>query len=283
MFIFRQSAQIQAYIAHLKESGTALGFIPTMGALHDGHMSLVEMAKKSGDKVICSIFVNPTQFDKAEDLEKYPRTETEDILLLEKHGCDIVFIPEVKEVYPEDYSHQPIEIQNPQIKAVLEGEFRPGHFDGMMQVVSRLLEIIPAHRIYMGQKDYQQQMIVREMMSALGIETELIMAPIKREEDGLAMSSRNRRIDPDLRSVATTLYETLKMAKDELQSCPVSEIIHTAEQKITEAGFELEYFRVVDGSDLSPVKNEKDADFIVALVAAWLGEVRLIDNMILKP
>ncbi len=283
MFIFRQSRQIHSYIEYLKAQGKSLGFIPTMGALHEGHASLIELCKANGDMAICSIFVNPTQFDNKDDLKKYPRTEADDLELLESRNCDIVFIPEVDEVYPEGFKTKELEVDLQGIEKLLEGAFRIGHFEGMMQVVHRLLEIVPAHRIYMGQKDFQQQMIVRRMMKSVGLSTELVMAPIKREEDGLAMSSRNRRISPELRPNATALYSALIKAKELLGRVDLADIVEEAKRTIGEAGFKLEYFEIADGRNLLPIRQADEADQVVALTAAWLGDVRLIDNMILKP
>ncbi len=282
MFSFEIIKQLQTHITSLRHQRTTIGFIPTMGALHAGHAALVQQAAHEGNQTVCSIFVNPTQFNDPRDLEKYPRTPHKDIALLAKVGCDVLFIPPVAEVYPEnevinrafDFGH---------LDTVMEGAFRPGHFQGVAQVVSRLLDIVQPDILYMGQKDYQQTVIVKSMLQQLDSPVRLVRCPTLREADGLAMSSRNVRLTPDFRQKAPAVYQALLQAKTLADNGhSPSEIQQIALEKITNAGLKPEYFDLVDGETLLPIARFNDSKNIVACTAVWAGDVRLIDNIFLK-
>jgi len=282
MLLFKKVADLQKHLNKLRKEGKTIGFAPTMGALHRGHISLIERSKKETDYTVCSIFVNPTQFNDTADLDKYPRTTAQDIKLLAQADNDIIFLPSVNEIYPPD-----LKVINKydfgSLATVMEGEFRPGHFDGMAQVVKRLLDIVQPHKLFMGQKDFQQITIVRNMLKQAELPTELVMCDIIREEDGLAMSSRNVRLDPDLRTKAPLLHQTLLASKDKIDSSTPAQLIEAAMSNLSEPkGFRPEYFSIVDGITLQHVKDFNDTNFAVACTAVWVGDVRLIDNMVLK-
>ncbi len=281
MILFKKVEQLQTYIAAQKEKKQKVGFVPTMGALHNGHLSLIQQAKAENDLVVCSIFVNPTQFNDASDLEKYPRTAAKDIQLLTSVSCDVLFMPPVEEVYPKGLDTT-LELDFGDLATVMEGKFRPGHFDGMAQVVNRLLNIVLPHNLYMGQKDFQQLTIVRSMLRQLDSEINLVMCPIVREEDGLAMSSRNVRLTPEHRKLALVLSQTLKKAKELIDKKTPEEIQKWAMEELAIADFKPEYFDIIDGITLQAVDDFQGTDFAVACTAVWVGEVRLIDNMVLK-
>jgi pantoate--beta-alanine ligase len=278
MLIFKEVADLQQW---LNGQNTPIGFAPTMGALHSGHLELIRMAKRDGCTAVASIFVNPTQFNDPKDLEKYPRTPEKDAALLVTAACDVLFIPSVAEVYPPGMNLT-IDLDFKQLDKVMEGKFRPGHFKGMATVVHRLLDIVRPQRLYMGQKDYQQLSIVRDMIRQLDMPSELVMCPTVREADGLAMSSRNVRLSEEMRAAAPAIYQTLNWAKTALaQGVAAKQIQHMAMQKLSEAGLHPEYFEVVDGVSLLNVPDQNASDFIVACTAAFAGDVRLIDNMIM--
>ena len=266
----------------LTKQGRPVGFAPTMGALHEGHLELVRMSKADGCLTVASIFVNPTQFNDPKDLEKYPRMPEKDAQLLDSAGCDVLFLPSVEEVYPPGVDLT-VHLDFGSLDKVMEGEFRPGHFRGMATVVNRLLDIVKPQKLYMGQKDYQQLSIVRDMIRQLALPTELIMCPTVREADGLAMSSRNLRLSAEMRETAPVIYQTLLWAGGELKkgrSAP--EISREAVDILTEAGLKPEYFEMADGTTLLPAEHYSDSTPIVACVAAFAGDVRLIDNVIVK-
>lgn len=264
-----------------RKQGLSIGFVPTMGALHQGHLSLVEKARKKNDIVVCSVFVNPTQFNNAGDLAKYPRTLKKDAQMLKSAGCHILFAPAVDEIYPPGLDTE-VHFSFKGLDKMMEGKFRPGHFKGMAQVVKRLLDLVAPDDLYMGQKDFQQFTIVAHMLKTLKLPTRLVVCPILREENGLAMSSRNERLSADLRSRAALIYKTLKAAKPKLKTMDVREIEKWALQKMRVPDFNPEYFSIVDGYSLKPVKDFHAHDYIVACTAIWAGDVRLIDNMIFK-
>jgi pantoate--beta-alanine ligase len=282
MLLFKKVYDLQKYLTALKAKGNQVGFVPTMGALHRGHISLINRSKADNEVTVASIFVNPTQFNDPKDLAKYPRTPERDMEMLIESGCDILFMPSPDEVYP--HGTAPFQKFNfGKLDRVLEGTFRPGHFDGMAQVVNRLLEIVKPNKLYMGQKDFQQVSIVASMLQQTKLKTELVMCAIMREEDGLAMSSRNVRLAPEDRAAAPLIHKTLKEASEMVGEFSPSEIQRMTVQKLrAEPSFRLEYFEIVDGRTLLPIQLFEDTDFAVALTALWVGEVRLIDNMILK-
>jgi pantoate--beta-alanine ligase len=269
--------EIQQYLLQIHNQGKTIGFVPTMGALHQGHLSLIKLAQQGNDEVVCSIFVNPTQFNDPADLEKYPRPIVDDIEKLEQIGCDVLFNPQVKDIYADNEQwHLDIgELEN-----LLEGKFRPGHYQGVTQVVYKLFNIVKPDTAYFGQKDYQQFLIISKMVELLNMPVKLMMCPIQREADGLAMSSRNIHLSPVDRQHALILSKTLNWANDNFDRNKIDEIKKEAAHLINnEPGVELEYFEICDGDNLHPAN--RDSKKIVALVAARVGKTRLIDNVLI--
>lgn len=252
-----------------------------MGALHAGHRSLVERAAAECPLVVASIFVNPTQFNEHSDLIAYPRTPETDYALLETAGCRVVFHPDVEEIYPPEGLPEP-DYRPGHLAETLEGAHRPGHFAGVVQVVHRLLDIVRPDRLYMGQKDYQQAAIIADMIRALQLPIELRVCPTVREKDGLALSSRNVRLTPDIRRRAVRLYETLTKTRQTMETLSPEQQERLALWQLADTDFRPEYFQIVDGNSLHPVRDYADSDRVVACTAVWAGDVRLIDNMILK-
>ena len=273
---------LQELIIYYKKRGKSIGFAPTMGALHNGHMSLMKASNDENDITICSVFVNPTQFNEASDLDKYPRTLEADQKLLKKHGVDIVFAPSVEEVYPKNLNTK-LNIDFKGLDKEMEGEFRPGHFVGVAQVVKRLLDIVTPDAIYMGQKDFQQFSIIQYMLNYFNMITKLRIIPIEREESGLAMSSRNVRLTKEHRKAAREIYMTLKYVKRNKYKLSCEELEKYAMTRLAKVdGFKPEYFTIADGNTLQRIKHVKDSQYVVACTAVWAGEVRLIDNTILR-
>lgn len=277
MIIFNKTNEIAEYLQNLRNSGKTTGFVPTMGALHQGHLSLIKQAQQGNNVVICSIFVNPTQFNDPADLEKYPRPIAEDISKLEAAGCDILFNPAVSEMYADNEQWH---LNIGELEHLLEGKFRPGHYQGVTQVVYKLFSIVKPDRAYFGQKDYQQFLVIHRMVELLSLPVKLVMCPIERETDGLAMSSRNIHLSGDDRQHAVVLSKTLKRVKDQFNKNNIRQLQEEAGRQISaEPGVQLEYFEIADGDNLHPA-NQNTANF-VALVAARVGNTRLIDNMLL--
>lgn len=281
MFLFKTVADLTAFLQKTTKEGKKVGFVPTMGALHEGHLSLVQQAADQCDISVVSIFVNPTQFNDKKDLKEYPRTIGQDIELLCSIHTDVLFIPSVEEVYPEGLDTT-LELDFGQLAEVLEGAFRPGHFEGMAQVVNRLLNIVQPDKLFMGQKDFQQLSIVRSMLNQLNSTIELVVCPIIREADGLAMSSRNRRLTDEYRKKSVLLSKTLARVKTDMDKSTPEQLRKMGMDTLTEGGFKPEYFDIVDGYTLLPIEKFSETDFAVVLTAAWAGDIRLIDNVILK-
>ncbi|MCB9080960.1 MAG: pantoate--beta-alanine ligase [Lewinellaceae bacterium] len=281
MFVFKTVDSLQVHLARCRARGQRIGFVPTMGALHAGHLQLLDLSRQNNACTVCSIFVNPTQFNDAADLERYPRTPGRDLDLLEQTGVDVVFMPGVADVYPPGQQDELLPDFG-SLDKVLEGEFRPGHFTGVAQVVKRLLDIVAPHQLIMGQKDYQQVAIIRHLIQQLGLPVELVMAPTVREEDGLAMSSRNVRLDPEMRQRAPVIYQTLRDFKEMLATFPPEAVEGFAMDQLSASGLRPEYFEIVDGDTLEPVTHPGSTARIVACTAVWAGDVRLIDNLIWK-
>ena len=279
MLLFKTVASLKKHLSSIREKGQSIGFVPTMGALHRGHLSLVSAATEHTDVSVCCIFVNPTQFNQAADLDNYPRTTSPDIEKLVMGKCDILFLPSVKEIYPN--APVPLEIDFGHLAQPMEGAHRPGHFAGMAQVVKRLLDIVRPEKLFMGQKDYQQAAIVSNMISQLDLPVELHVCPIVREADGLAMSSRNLRLTKAQRRLAPLISRTLDFAKASLSSMSPKEIEKEAMKRLSVNGMEPEYFEIVDGETLEPVEDFSNKKLVVACTAANLGEIRLIDNKVL--
>ncbi len=281
MLIFDTVSALQAHLNTRRDAGDRIGFAPTMGALHQGHLELIRMANQACECSVASIFVNPTQFNDPKDLEKYPRMPEKDADMLVSAGCDVLFMPPVAEVYPVGKDLTLI-MDFGDLEKVMEGKFRPGHFAGMATVVNRLLNIVAPDLLYMGQKDYQQLSVVRDMLRQLKSPIQLVMCPTVRETDGLAMSSRNMRLTPEMRASAPVIHQALQTAKESLPTQDCSVVSAAAFHTLIAAGLRPEYFDIVDGITLQPLNTWHDSNFIVACTAAFAGEVRLIDNLVLK-
>lgn len=281
MIVFKKVDSLRKYLDAQISKKKTIGFAPTMGALHDGHLSLIEIAKDKEDIAVCSIFVNPTQFNESSDFEKYPITIQSDLHKLLEVGCDVVFLPDVEEIYPDGREYvNPYDLGD--IAGRWEGAHRPGHFDGVVQVVDRLLNIVQPNTLCMGQKDFQQFSIIQRMLDLKGGTTELVICPIVREADGLAMSSRNVRLNQVDRRTALSLSKALQSIKDNYKTEGIDQLIDKGKEQLSHSNIKLEYLTIVDGKTLIPLKDKSDSDYPVALVAAWVGDVRLIDNFILK-
>ena len=277
MKVLKSKKTLIDYVERQREMGKKIGFAPTMGALHQGHLSLYKAAKKENDEVISSIFVNPTQFNNPDDFQKYPKTLEKDIELLEKAGVDAVYVPNVEEMYPDGLNSKKYDFDG--LENEMEGKYRPGHFDGVGTIVEELFRQVQPHNAYFGEKDYQQLAIIKKMVEKSKLPVKIHGVPTLREEDGLAMSSRNVRLTETQRKEATIIYETLVKAKEWFNVISLEEI----KQKVTDifrnSNFELEYFVIADEKTL------KETDFFYkdknyrAFIVAYAGDVRLIDNM----
>jgi len=282
MLLFKSVEALQTYLQKKRAAGLQIGFAPTMGALHQGHASLVKKAKVDNDICVSSIFVNPTQFNDPKDLEKYPRTEGSDIKILTSLGNDVLFYPTVEAVYPKDLQIPTFDFG--QVDKVMEGKFRPGHFDGVVEVVYRLLDIVQPDRLYMGQKDFQQFTLIQHMLQQMKATTKLVVCPIIREADGLALSSRNVRLTTENRQRAPIISTILHQLNDWLASgLSIKEVEKKAIHQLSELpDFRPEYLEIVDGHTLQPIEEMEDSDYVVVCAAVWTGDIRLIDNVILK-
>ena len=277
MKVIHTIEDLQAGLSVLKAQGKKVGLVPTMGALHAGHASLVKRSVNENDVTVVSVFVNPTQFNDKNDLVKYPRTLEADCKLLEDCGATLVFAPSVEEMYPEPDTRQ---FGYAPLDTVMEGAFRPGHFNGVCQIVSKLFDAVKPHRAYFGEKDFQQLAIIREMVRQMKFDLEIVGCPIVREEDGLALSSRNARLSSDERENALNISRTLFKSRTFATSHTVSETQKMVEEAIEAApGLRLEYFEIVDGNTLQKVNSWEDAQYVVGCITVFCGEVRLIDNI----
>ena len=280
MMLFKKATDVNSYLLQCRQSGKSIGFVPTMGALHQGHLSLINTSKQACSVTVCSIFVNPTQFNDAKDFENYPSTIETDIDALEKAGCDVLFLPSVLEMYPTGTQN----VQTYQLgylETVLEGKYRPGHFQGVCLVVHRLLNIIPAHQLYLGQKDYQQCLVIKRLIELEKINTAVTICPTLREGSGLAMSSRNMRLSDDERKQALKIFETLSFLKTNIKQGELAELKQAALNKLTNAGFKVDYVEIADADNLEITEQSDGHKRLVAVAAAFLGNVRLIDNLLL--
>ncbi|MBR6774374.1 MAG: pantoate--beta-alanine ligase [Bacteroidales bacterium] len=277
MNVFNFIVDIQRFVEEKHNLGLKVGFVPTMGALHDGHLSLINRAKKENDIVVCSVFVNPIQFNNPSDLEKYPRTPEKDIEKLEQAGCDAVFMPSAEEMYPEKVEDH---YDFGDIEHVMEGACRPGHFNGVAIVVRKLFEIVNPNRAYFGEKDFQQLAIIKKMVSDLKMNLEIVPCPIVRENDGLAMSSRNVRLNETERAIAPKIFATLNDAISKKDSMNPAEMKIYALKKYAEIKeFDVEYVEITDEINLKSLENWNECDHARIFVALQLGPVRLIDNV----
>lgn len=279
MHIFSEIEPFRAFLRSLRNAGKTIGFVPTMGALHEGHLELIRQSKSKNDVTVCSIFVNPAQFNNPTDLAKYPRTIEGDTSLLKSVGCDVVFLPAVSEMYP---SSEALTFNLGALDNILEGEFRPGHFSGVALVVSKLFNIVHPTRAYFGQKDFQQVMVIKKLVNDLNFDLNIVVVPTVRENDGLAMSSRNLRLSPEERKKALLLYQSLREAKALLlHGENFSEVKKTIQSKFKSTDVRLEYFELCEAENLKSLNSVDANTKAVLLIAAYVGEVRLIDNMLI--
>lgn len=277
MQVFYSTKSIKAFISTLRAENS-IGFVPTMGALHAGHLSLVKQAKDENEVVVVSIFVNPTQFDKKEDLNKYPRTVEEDLKLLETVNCDIVFMPSIVEMYDENITSEHFDFGG--IEFEMEGKFRKGHFDGVGTIVKRLFEIINPHKAYFGKKDFQQIQIIKKLVEITKLPVEIIGCTIFREEDGLAMSSRNTRLSDEQRKAAPFIYKILLETKKRFGIKSVIEIKQWVQEQFAKNEFlKLEYFEIVCEESLKPANECQEKNNYRAFIAVFADDIRLIDNI----
>lgn len=280
MQVFAQISELQDYLSDARRKGWTIGFVPTMGALHQGHLSLVEAAQQQTDLTIVSIFVNPTQFNNPADLENYPRTEEQDLKLLAQQQCDVVFMPDFSAIYPEDY--QTIDLNLHPIDVVMEGKFRPGHFKGVINVVYRLFEILQPNCAFFGKKDFQQVALIKAMVRRLNLPVKIIACDTLRETSGLAMSSRNIRLSSEERIQAVVLYQTLALGQQLALEYTPAETLQFMLGFFGKSGLKLEYLEIVEPSSLFPLSDEW-VPGATACIVAYCGSVRLIDNMELIP
>ena len=283
MILFKKAIDLRNYLDIQHKQGKKYGFVPTMGALHEGHISLLDNSKKADEITVCSIFVNPTQFNDPADFEKYPITLEKDIAMLETAGCDILFLPSVAEMYPKG-TNALMHYDLGYLETILEGRYRPGHFQGVCMIVHRLLEIVKPDNLYIGQKDYQQCMVIKKLIELIGY-SELIklnISPTLRNTDGLAMSSRNMRLNEEERKKATAIYQTLFFIKNKLDNGSLLQLKEQGTVMLTEKGFKVDYVEIADAGTLQPADYWDGQQKLVALAAAHLNQVRLIDNILLN-
>ena len=278
MLIYSTIKEVLTYVTSQQEKTKKVGFVPTMGALHNGHLSLLKKAKQENDIVVCSIFVNPTQFNQQSDLDNYPRTLERDEKLLESIGCDVLFTPMVAEMYPDEVVSE--EIQLGEIATTMEGAKRPGHFEGVVTIVKRLFLAAPANSAYFGEKDFQQLAVIKHMTKQEQLPVRIVGCPIIRESNGLAMSSRNERLSDKGRVMASIIHKQLNWVKLHYHELSVSELIQAVEMSFDEhEEFTLEYFVIADEQTLQPFEDRRSSKHPRAFIAVWLEGVRLIDNM----
>jgi pantoate--beta-alanine ligase len=280
MRIIKKAVILHQYLQKQRDIGKKIGFVPTMGALHEGHTSLIAEIQNHSDISVCSIFVNPTQFNDSADYHKYPINITTDIRKLTDANTDVLFLPAVDEVYKNGTEN--LEVYDlGYLETVFEGKYRPGHFQGVSQVMTRLLDVVRPDALAMGQKDYQQCMVVQKIIKGLPYQIDFITAVTRREKSGLAMSSRNLRLSEQDREKAAEIYKTLLYIKDNLQPGDLHQLHETARKRLVHNGFKLDYIQVADAAELQPVEHWDGQKKLVAVAAVFLGDVRLIDNMLL--
>lgn len=278
MKIIQSKNELLADIESLKATGKTIGFVPTMGALHDGHIQLVSRSVKENDICVVSVFVNPTQFNNATDLEKYPRTLERDAEMLDKAGCTLVFAPSTDDIYDKEEMSERFEFDFDGLDRVMEGKFRPGHFNGVVQIVSKLFRLVQPDKAYFGEKDFQQLAIIHRMVNVLKFSVEVVDCPIVREVTGLAMSSRNERLAPEQRKNAVEISKVLFESRNFVpQMSPAELILWVTERINAVADLEVEYFDIVNAETLQSVQSWSES--AVGCVAVFCGEVRLIDNI----
>ncbi len=283
MILFKKTKDLHKWLEIQQKEVKPIGFVPTMGALHAGHISLINASNEIGNSTICSIFVNPTQFNDPKDFKKYPITIEKDIYLLEKSGCDVLFLPEEKEIYPDGITGN-MHYDLGYLETILEGKYRPGHFQGVCMVVHRLLNIVQPGHLFLGQKDYQQCMVITKLVELIKHEKKIKIniCPTLREENGLAMSSRNMRLNNQERTKAAAIYQNLEMIKENFKKGSLDKLSREAKSNLETDGFRVDYVEIADAKNLSFVNEWDGNQKLVALVAAFINEVRLIDNMLLN-
>ena len=279
MLIFRHIIEVKLFLVELQQQKKIIGFVPTMGALHQGHISLIKASKQQCDVTVCSIFVNPTQFNNSEDLTRYPRTPEIDIQLLKDSGSDVLYMPDVNDIYPKPDTRQ---FDFGYLDAILEAEHRPGHYNGVGQVVSILLEGIKPHKAFFGSKDYQQVMIIKSLVKQLNLEVEIISCPILRENDGLAMSSRNTLLTVDERKTASLIPIMMQKAKELVTEYGMDKAKLFVSTEISKVSMmKLDYYEVCDTETLKPMVSLNQNQKAISLIAVFVGEIRLIDNLMI--
>ncbi len=277
MKVIRTVSELTDQLGRLREKGQTIGLVPTMGALHAGHLSLMTRARAENDVVVASVFVNPTQFNNPDDLRTYPRTEEADCRLLEQAGVDFAFIPSVEEIYPEPDTRV---FDLGPVAEVMEGAMRPGHFNGVAQIVSKLFAWTLPTRAYFGEKDFQQIAVIRRMASLEGFDIDIVSCPIKREDDGLALSSRNTRLTPQQRAIAPAIHRILTESLDWAKSMTIDEVKKRVTEEIDAVnGLRTEYYEIVDHLTMQPVSDWSATELPVGCVTVYCGDVRLIDNI----
>ena len=277
MKVIHTIKELKAILANERIAGKTIGFVPTMGALHDGHLSLAVQCKKENDICVVSIFVNPTQFNDKNDLKAYPRTLEKDCDLLSPTGCDYVFVPSEEEMYPEPDTRV---FDLGPVAEVMEGAHRPGHFNGVAQIVSKLFDAVTPDIAYFGEKDFQQIAIIREMAKQLNMRINIVACPIIREVDGLAMSSRNARLTPEQRQIAPTIARTLKESRTFAMSKSIVEVKNKVINTLNNTPYmRVEYYEIVDGNSLQPINDWKETAAPIGCITVFCGDVRLIDNI----
>ncbi|MCY7420788.1 MAG: pantoate--beta-alanine ligase [Chitinophagaceae bacterium] len=282
MIIFKESNSLSKYLVAQRNIGRTTGFVPTMGALHNGHTSLIAFSKKTCDLTVSSIFINPTQFNNPDDFKKYPITLNSDIIQLDKAGCDILFLPTVIEIYPHGFNNPP-KYDIGELEFVLEGAHRHGHFQGVCQVVERLLSIVAPQKLFLGQKDFQQTLVIKKMISLTNINVDVVVGSTERLPSGLAMSSRNMRLSNQELEKATMIYQVLVYIKEHISSQPLNQLEAYAKDLLLNHGFDsVDYFSIVSLPDLKPVDILEHNNQLIAVTAATIGDVRLIDNMVVS-
>lgn len=280
MEIIKTQIALRDLVTALKNEGKTVGLVPTMGALHNGHLQLVKRCVKENDICIVSIFVNPTQFNDKNDLAKYPRTLEADAKMLEENNCYAIFAPEVDEIYDNTELNSTFEFDFNGLDKVMEGKFRPGHFNGVVQIVGKLFELSTPDKAYFGEKDFQQLAIIRHMVATKKYPIEIVGCPIVREESGLALSSRNMLLSANEREIATNIYRTLKESVGFQQTKNIAETINWVVSKINNTeGLRVEYFEIVNGDTLQSINDWNDANYIVGCITVFCSAVRLIDNI----
>jgi pantoate--beta-alanine ligase len=281
MILFKRSEDLRQWVLEQKNKGKITGFVPTLGALHEGHMQLINACRSMVDQTICSIFVNPVQFNDPKDFEKYPVSIEQDIQMLHHAGTDVVFLPSVEDIYPQGQTSLEIYDLGP-LETLLEGRFRPGHFQGVSQVMSRLLKLVQPDHLFMGQKDFQQCLVVQRLIEIMHLPVQFHTVPTVREADGLAQSSRNRRLTAEQRKNAVAISQVLNEIRGKLSSGDAGELLKQAQEKLDAAHFKTEYVSIARATDLQPITEWNGKEKAVALIAAFQGDVRLIDNMLLN-